>query len=71
MDIWKTTKDEKGVWTIPVNLGDSINTSQSEMSPFIHPDDQTLYFSSNGHLGMGGFDIFYSRKDSRETGQRL
>ena len=64
MDIWKTVKDDKGVWGKPTNLGDSINTPGGEMSPFIHPDDQTLYFSSNGHLGMGGFDIFYSRKDS-------
>jgi outer membrane protein OmpA-like peptidoglycan-associated protein len=64
MDIWKTTKNEKDEWTSPVNLGDSINTNKGEMSPFIHPDDQTLYFSSDGHLGMGGFDIFYSRKDS-------
>lgn len=64
MDIWKTTKDDKDVWGTPVNLGDSINTSAGEMAPFIHPDDQTLYFASNGHMGMGGFDIFYSRKDS-------
>ncbi len=64
MDIWKTTKDKLGVWTQPVNLGDSINTIRGEMAPFIHPDDQTLYFASDGHPGMGGFDIFYSRKDS-------
>ena len=64
MDIWKTTKNEKNEWTTPVNLGDSINTDKGEMAPFIHPDDQTLYFASNGHQGMGGFDIFYSRKDS-------
>jgi outer membrane protein OmpA-like peptidoglycan-associated protein/tetratricopeptide (TPR) repeat protein len=64
MDIWKTTKDDKGVWGTPVDLGDSINTTKGEMAPFIHPDDQTLYFASNGHQGMGDFDIFYSRKDS-------
>jgi outer membrane protein OmpA-like peptidoglycan-associated protein len=63
-DIWKTTKNDKGEWTTPVNLGDTINTHNDEMAPFIHPDDQTLYFTSNGHQGMGGYDIFYSRKDS-------
>ena len=47
----------------PVDLGDSINTKDTEMAPFIHPDDLTLYFTSNGHPGMGGLDLFYSRKD--------
>lgn len=64
MDIWETTKDSKGEWTTPVNLGDSINTTGGEMAPFIHPDDQTLYFTSNGHPGLGGYDIFFSRRDS-------
>ncbi len=61
-DIWKTTLNEKGTWGIPVNLGDSINTEEDEVSPFIHPDNQTLYFASNGHIGMGGMDIFYTRR---------
>ncbi len=61
MDIWKTLKDDNGAWSKPVNLGDSINTNLSEMSPFIHPDGKTLYFTSNGHPGMGGMDIFYSK----------
>lgn len=61
MDIWKTTFEE-GRWTEPVNLGPEINTSGNEMSPFIHYDDQTLYFASDGHIGMGGLDIFVSRK---------
>ena len=62
MDIWKTTFEE-GRWTEPVNLGPDINTTGDEMSPFIHYDDQTLYFASNGHIGMGGMDIFVSRRD--------
>lgn len=61
-DIWKTTLNENGRWNKAVNLGNSINTTQDETCPFIHYDDQTLYFASNGHIGMGGFDIFYSRK---------
>ena len=44
----------------PVNLGDSINTSDEEISPFIHADGKTLYFASAGHWGLGGMDIFKS-----------
>jgi outer membrane protein OmpA-like peptidoglycan-associated protein/tetratricopeptide (TPR) repeat protein len=66
-DLWKSVKQEDGQWSEPVNLGKKINTSQSEMNPFIHPDGRTLYFSSSGHLGMGGYDLFYSRLDT--TGQ--
>lgn len=64
MDIWMTTKDDNDKWSKPVRLSDSINTEGGEMAPFIHPDNQTLYFASNGHMGMGGYDIFYSRKDT-------
>jgi len=63
-DIWKTTKDIDGDWTPAVNLGPSINTPGDEKTPFIHSDSHTLYFSSNGWPGAGGFDIFYSRMDS-------
>ena len=61
-DIWKTELQPDGQWSKPVNLGDSINTRYEEMAPFIHPDDQTLYFSSKGHPGMGKLDLFYARK---------
>jgi len=44
------------------NLGSSINTSQVEMSPFLHPDNLTLYFASDGHIGMGDDDLFVSRR---------
>ena len=63
MDIWKSVQNVHGIWTEPVNLGEKINTNEDEMSPFIHPDNQTLYFSSKGHIGMGGFDIYKSTKD--------
>jgi peptidoglycan-associated lipoprotein len=56
-DIWKTTKDEKGKWGKPVNLGPDINTPGDEMFPYVHPDG-TLYFSSNGRVGLGGLDIY-------------
>ena len=57
-DIWKSVKDDEGYWTAPVNLGKSVNTSFDDLSPFIHVNGQTLYFSSAGHLGLGGFDLF-------------
>ncbi len=61
MDIWKAVLDDKGKWENPVNLGDDINTPENEMSPFIHKDNHTLYFSSDGWVGMGGYDLFVSR----------
>lgn len=62
-DIWTTHLQSGGNWSVPENLGDSVNTPQEEMAPFIHPDDQTLYFSSKGHRGMGGLDLFFCRKN--------
>ncbi|RLD64416.1 MAG: hypothetical protein DRJ01_00690 [Bacteroidetes bacterium] len=57
-DIWKITRSDKSKgWGTPENLGTEINTSGDEMFPYIHKDG-TLYFSSNGHPGMGGLDIF-------------
>ena len=61
-DLWSSTKRPNGTWTLPENLGDSINTELEEFGPFLHPDGKTMYFSSNGHPGMGGKDIFYSKK---------
>ncbi|MBE9469385.1 MAG: OmpA family protein [Bacteroidetes bacterium] len=69
MDLWVSTY-ENARWSEPKNLGDSINTFNSEISPFIHHDNQTLYFASNGHLGMGGYDMFLSRKNSVENWSR-
>lgn len=62
-DIYCTVLQADGSWSIPVNLGDSINTIADEMAPFIHADGRTLYFSSEGHPGMGGADLFVSRMD--------
>ena len=60
-DIWRSEITNKG-FLPAVNLGSDINTNYNEMSPFLHPDNQTLYFSSNGHIGMGGYDIYISRR---------
>ncbi|WP_187146260.1 OmpA family protein [Candidatus Amoebophilus asiaticus] len=59
-DIWKSTLQTDGQWSKPVNLGPVINSKAREISPFIHPNGQTLFFASNRTPSMGGFDIYYS-----------
>jgi flagellar motor protein MotB len=59
-DIWKSRLTDKG-WSEPENLGPNINTAFDEQSPFIHPDDSTFYFCSNGWPGLGNKDLFVSR----------
>ena len=59
-DIYKATKNNEGKWGNLENLGSVINTAQDEDAVFLHPDGKTLYFSSNGHNTMGGFDVFKS-----------
>ena len=63
-DIYKTEITADGTWSTPEKLGTNVNTPYREESVFIHPDGQTLYFSSDGHPGMGGLDIFMSRKQA-------
>lgn len=60
-DLYVSYKTENGKWSEPENLGDSINTTSNEYAPFFHPDGKTLYFSSDGHPGMGGQDIFFTK----------
>ena len=62
IDIYVAYKNEKGGWEEAVNLGPSINTAGDEQTPFIHADNRTLYFASNGWPGYGGSDLFMSRK---------
>ena len=62
LDIYVSRLNEKDQWGEAQNLGPVINTSGDEDAPFIHPDGKTLYFSSNSHPGIGGFDIFRSDK---------
>ncbi|WP_353720783.1 OmpA family protein [Dyadobacter sp. 676] len=61
-DIWVTGLDDKKQWTAPRNLGPAINTPDDENAPFIHANGRTLFYSSNGLPGMGGFDIFITQK---------
>ncbi len=66
-DLWYSMFTEKNIWSKPVNMGEKINSDGDEMSPFIHFDGKTLYFSSDGKVGMGGFDIYYSRMNDDST----
>ena len=59
-DIYVSRLQDDGTWGMPEKLPDNINTPYSESSVLIHPDGKTLYFSSNGHVGMGGDDLFMS-----------
>lgn len=66
-DIYCAKRNMDGSWGEPQNVGTPINTQGTEMAPFLHPDGHTLYFSSDKHIGMGGFDLFMSRRG--EDGQ--
>lgn len=67
-DLWYSMFDSKSkMWGTPVNLGSQINTAEDELYPFIH-EDGTLYFSSNGHPGMGGMDIYKAVKMGNNWG---
>ena len=62
-DIWVSKWNEKrGEWGDPENVGPKVNTIYDEIGVFMHPDGETMYFSSDGHKGMGGYDIFFSKK---------
>lgn len=62
-DIWMSTRTPDGKWTTPINLGEPINTPDDEEGVFIHPDGKTMFFSSKGHKGKGGYDVFVSVND--------
>lgn len=66
IDIWMSRLVE-GQWTTPVNLGPAINTAGTEKCPFLSFDGQKLYFSSNGHVGMGDMDLFVSTRVNDST----
>jgi len=61
-DIYVSKLDDKGKWLPPTNLGTLINTPYNEEGVFISPDGKYLYFASNGHNSMGGYDIFRSER---------
>ncbi|MEM9886522.1 MAG: hypothetical protein AAF849_11575 [Bacteroidota bacterium] len=64
MDIWYTTRElEKGdlSFSAPRNVGAKINTEKNEITPYYNTSEKSLYFSSDGHIGMGGLDIFKTK----------
>jgi OOP family OmpA-OmpF porin len=61
-DIWYSKKDSTGAWTKAINLGKSVNTKFDETAPFIHVNNQNLFYASNGLPGFGGTDIYMSEK---------
>lgn len=62
LDIFVTEKLNDNTWSKPKNLGPTINTPGNEDCPYVHADNHTLFYSSNGHTGMGGKDIFVSHR---------
>jgi outer membrane protein OmpA-like peptidoglycan-associated protein len=59
-DLWVVLKDGDGWSKVAINLGSTINTPYTERTPFLHPDGKTMYFSSDGHYGLGKADVFKS-----------
>lgn len=66
-DIYSSELQNDGSWANPIKLGPNVNTAEEDHFPFIHPDNQTLYFVSNGHYSVGGDDIFYSKRQADGT----
>ena len=62
IDIYVSVKQPDGEWGAPINIGEAINTPFMERSPRLAPDLKTLYFTSNGHAGLGGMDLLMSRR---------
>ena len=67
-DLYKVDRNPDGTWGKPQNLGDKINTAGDEMFPFFHSSG-LLFFSSNGHEGLGGLDVFVAKINNGEVGQ--
>jgi outer membrane protein OmpA-like peptidoglycan-associated protein len=66
-DIYSTTRVNDSTWTTPKNMGSKINTEGNEMFPTIHKDD-LLFFASNGHVGLGGLDVFVAQVKNNTVG---
>ncbi|ABG60968.1 OmpA family protein [Cytophaga hutchinsonii] len=62
LDLYVSFRNADKSWTKPMNLGRTVNTFQSEATPFLASDGKTLYFGSTGHMGYGGYDIFMSKR---------
>ncbi len=63
IDVYYTERSADGSWSQAKSIGGTINTDGNDKSPVLHADSRTMYFASNGHLGAGGYDIFYSKQE--------
>jgi OOP family OmpA-OmpF porin len=68
-DIYVTRLQENGTWSGAVNVGAPINTPGKDMAPFIHASGTTLYFTSDGHVGMGGLDLYEAKIEGNNWGE--
>jgi len=59
-DIWVSKLDSSNTWEKATNLGKPVNTIEDDLSPFIHANGKTLFFASEGHVGMGGLDLYFT-----------
>jgi tetratricopeptide (TPR) repeat protein len=64
LDLYVSERQSNGDWGPAINLGSTINTPENETSPFLSADGSTLFFSSTAHFNMGGYDIFFTRKNT-------
>jgi outer membrane protein OmpA-like peptidoglycan-associated protein/tetratricopeptide (TPR) repeat protein len=69
LDLYQCIRKPDGSWSEPSNVGAPINTRKDEKTPFIHSDSRTIYFTSNGHMGLGGFDIYFARANDEGVWQ--
>ncbi len=73
IDIYYSEKDANGNWGKAINIGPPINTNYNDKTPYMHSDSRTLYFAADGseyqdgHLGFGGYDVFYTRQNDDGT----
>ena len=65
LDLWYTTKDKKGTWNSPRNCGPAVNTPGNEITPYYDEETELLYFSSDTHEGLGGYDVFSTKGNTR------
>lgn len=65
-DIWMSKLDSTNMWAKATNLGAPINTIEDDLSPFIHANGKTLFFASEGHVGMGGLDLYFTENQQNK-----
>ena len=71
VDIYVTNLNQDSSWSEPKNLDSLINTEGNELFPFFHNNTKTLYFASNGHVGLGGLDIFATQIEGSKMPENL